>query len=211
MEKLPISLCVITHNSGGRLKSLIEYHRDIVQEVLVADQESTDGTYEEAKQLADFVFKRRCKGTSDPDRNWLFSLANNPWVLYLDDDERLEDDTKANLAEIIKLEVDAIWLKRNNFIDGIDASQICGPDPQCRLFRVGAVNFPERIHTYPEPASNIRVAYLDYGIRHDRTYQGLVKANRDREIIANEAEKRTQDEFLTKVDGFLNNGLRPSK
>jgi glycosyltransferase involved in cell wall biosynthesis len=211
MEKLPISLCIITHNSAGRLRGLITSLREIVNEVLVADQHSTDGTYEDAKALADFVFQRRHKGTADPDRNWLFNLANNNWVLYLDDDELLEEDTKAALADIIKLEVDAIWFKRNNYIDGIDARQICGEDPQCRLFRVGSVNFPDRIHKYPEPANGVRVAYLDYGIRHDRTYEGLVKANKDREIIANAEEKKIQDDFIKKVDSFLKHGLRPSK
>lgn len=208
---LPISLCVIVHNSSGRLRKLIESHRDVVSEVIVIDQFSTDGTYEEALELADFVVQRRYKGTADPDRNWAFDLASKDYVLYLDDDECLTEETKKALPEILATKADAFWLKRDNYVDGIDIREIAGDDIQCRLFKKGSVRFPSRIHKYPEPAADLKTFYLDCAIRHDRGYDQMVKANRAREVVANQDEKNLQDDFLNKVTDYLKTGLRPSR
>lgn len=208
--KLPITLCAIVRNSGGKLKNLIANCRPFAVEVVIADQGSTDGTYEQALELADMVIKRRPKGTADPDRNFVFQLGNQPWVLYLDDDETLEDDTITALPELLNSGADIIWLRRNNFIDGVDASAICGPDLQCRLFKQGAVRFPDKIHEYPQPADNVKTLYSKFAIKHERTREGLLKANRDRERIASPEARKAQDEFLAKVEAFFNNGLRPS-
>lgn len=208
---LPITLCCVVRNANGRLRKLIENHRDVVSEVIVIDQCSTDGTYEEALELADFVIQRRNKGTADPDRNFCFNLASNDYVLYLDDDEALTDETKNLLPAIIEADADAYWFRRENFVDGIDIQQIVGEDPQCRLFKKGAVRFPSRIHKYPEAAVDIKVFYLNCAIRHDRAYDQLVKSNRAREVIANTEEKKLQDSFISKVSDFLTTGLRPSR
>lgn len=208
---LPISLCCIVRNSGGRLRKLIEYHRDVVSEIIVCDQFSNDGTYEEALELADFVVQRRPKGTADPDRNWAFDLASKDYVLYLDDDECLTEETKKALPDILAAKADAYWLKRDNYVDGIDIREIAGEDLQCRLFKRGSVRFPSRIHKYPEPAVDLKTFYLDCAIRHDRGYDQMVKANRAREVIANKDEKKLQDDFLDKVTDYLKTGLRPSR
>lgn len=208
---LPITLCCIVRNAGGRLRKLIENHRDVVSEVVVVDQHSTDGTYEEALELADFVVQRRHKGTADPDRNFAFSLASNDYVLYLDDDECLTEEAKTLLPLALETKADAFWFKRDNFVDGIDIREIAGEDPQCRLFKKGAVRFPSRIHKYPEPAVDIKVFHLDCAIRHDRSYDQLLKANRAREAVANEEEKKLQDNFIEKLTNYLTTGLRPSR
>lgn len=208
---LPISLVCIVRNSNGRLRKLIESHREVVSEVIVVDQYSTDGTYEEALELADFVVQRRHKGTADPDRNWAFDLASKDYVLYLDDDEALTDEAKALLPDIVKANADAYWFKRDNYVDGIDIRSIAGDDIQCRLFKKGAVQFPSRIHKYPKPAQDLKVFYLDCAIRHDRGFHQMVNANKAREIVANDEEKRVQDDFLASVTDYLKTGLRPSR
>lgn len=211
MNHLPISLCCIVRNANGRLKKLIESHRDIVSEVVVVDQYSTDGTYEEALELADFVVQRRPKGTADPDRNFAFSLASQDYVLYLDDDECLTDEAKSLLPAIIEASADVYWFKRDNYVDGVDIREIAGDDIQCRLFKKGAVKFPSRIHKYPEPAIDIKTFYLNCAIRHDRGFTQMVNANRAREVVANEDERKIQDDFIKRVTNFLTTGLRPSR
>ncbi len=202
---------MICRNAAGRLKKLIESHRDIVSEVIVVDQFSTDGTYEEAEKYADFVVQRRCKGTADPDRNWAFDLASKDYILYLDDDEGLTEEAKKALPDILAAGADAYWFKRDNYVDGIDISEISGEDLQCRLFKRGAVKFPNRIHKYPEPDVDIRTFYLDVAIRHDRGYDQMVKANKSREVVANDSEKELQDNFIARVTDYLKTGLRVSR
>jgi glycosyltransferase involved in cell wall biosynthesis len=200
---LPISLVAIVRNAGGRVKALIEKHRDVVSEVIIVDQMSTDGTYEEALQYADKVFRKRNKGTADPDRNWAFSLASQPYVLYLDDDEYLTDEAKQVLPHVLATDGDVFWLKRQNFVDGVSIEEIMGDDIQCRLFKCGAVRFPDEIHRYPEQAVNTKVFYLDVAIRHDRTFAQLVKSNKAREVIASKEDIEKQNSFISKVEALL--------
>lgn len=204
----PITLVCICRNAGGRLKKLIESHREIVSEVIVIDQFSTDGTYEEAEQLADFVVQRRCKGTADPDRNFAFSLASQDYVLYLDDDETLTEEAKKALPAILEARADAYWFKRDNWVDGVDIKEIVGDDMQCRLFKRGSLKFPSRIHTFPEPATDIKTLYLNVSIRHDRTLAQLVRANKAREAVADEEAKQLQDRFIAKVTDYLKKGSK---
>jgi hypothetical protein len=205
----PISLVAIVRNAKGRVKTLIERHKDVVAETIIIDQGSTDGTYEEALQCADKVFKRRCKGTADPDRNWAFSLASQPYVLYLDDDEYLTDAAKSKLPEIMATDAEIFWFKRSNYVDGISINEILGDDIQCRLFKKGAVRFPDQIHTYPEAAVRnsqgrpIKTFYLDVAIRHDRTLEGLKASNKAREVVADEKAKALQDKFVADVEALL--------
>lgn len=216
--KLPISLIAIVRNANGRLRKLIEAHRDIVSEVVIVDQFSDDGTYEEALELADQVYRRRCKGTSDPDRDWAFSLAKNPYVLYLDDDEALTDEAKKLLPDLVKCGADAFWMKRQNFVDGVDIESILGEDPQCRLFRKGCVRFPNEIHQYPEVANNAKVFFLDCAIVHNRTMDQIVKANKARHGTASPKNRENQDKFVDAVrrlikdsDGFTDNWYSPAQ
>jgi glycosyltransferase involved in cell wall biosynthesis len=181
----------------------VEKHRDVVAEVIIVDQYSDDGTYEEALQCADKVFRKRRKGTSDPDRNWAFALASNPYVLYLDDDECLTDEAKALLPTVLATNGDIFWVKRQNFVDGVDIKEVLGDDIQCRLFKKGAVRFPDRIHAYPEPAQDTKVFYLDCAIRHDRTLEGLKAANKAREAVASPEAKKLQDDFVEAVEAVL--------
>ena len=203
MEKLPISLCIITRNSADRLEEMVNKHKGFVSEVVIADQSSTDGTWEVVQKVADKPVRRRHKGTADLDRNWLFSLAKGPWILYLDDDEYLSPKAIKALPELIKDNVDVYWIKEKNLVNGVDIEEILGDDPHPRLFKKGAVRFPDQIHTYPEPADNVSVAYVDYYIVHDRTLDKIKEANRARNPIASPEQIQAQETFISKCEELL--------
>jgi len=203
MKKLPISLCVITRNSADRIEEMVKKHRNVVSEVIIADQSSTDGTWEIVQRIADVPIKRRCKGTADPDRNWVFKMAKNPWVLYLDDDEYLDEKCVKALPRLLEDDIDIYWLKERNLVDGVDIKEILGDDPHPRLFKKGSIRFPDVIHTYPEAANDTNVAYIDYHIVHDRTLDKIKKSNRDRNSIASPEHIQQQEAFIKKVEELL--------
>ena len=202
-EKLPITLCVITCNSEDRIKDMILKNKEVVSEVLVVVQESKDDTAARAREAGAVVIERRRKGTSDPDRNWLFALANTPWVLYLDDDEYISPELKENIESLIKENVDIYWLKRTNLVDGVDIFKILGHDMQPRLFRKGALNFPDQIHTYPSPASEAMPAFVEYPIIHERTLEQVKKGNRVRNNGADPRMIEMQEKFIMNVEALL--------
>jgi len=202
-KPLPITLCVITANSGKRIKDVVLKHKKYVSEVLVVVQKSEDDTLARAREVADCVIERRNKGTSDPDRNWLFDLASNPWVLYLDDDEFISPKLAKNLKKLIESNVDVFWLQRDNFVNNKDISAILGKDYQARLFRKGSLRFPDEIHTYPTLANEAISAYVDYPIIHKRGLEQLKKSNRARNCVASREQIGNQEKFIADVERYL--------
>jgi glycosyltransferase involved in cell wall biosynthesis len=202
-QKLPITLCIIAHNEENIIKDCILKHKDVVSETLVIDQASTDRTADRAREAGAMVIPRRCKGTSDPDRDWLFALASNEWILYLDSDEYASKNLKKKLKQLIKEDVDIYWMKRTNLVDGVDIQPILGNDMQARLFRKGSLNYPDEIHTYPQPHKGARVAFVEYDIIHDRNLKDLKKSNRNRNVIASREQVGMQEQFIAKVENYL--------
>lgn len=203
LKQLPITLVMVVRNSNGRLKDVIKAHRDIVSEVVVVDQSSDDGTYEEALEHADFVFKRTNKGRCEPDRNFAFTTGSHDWVLNLDDDEYLDDKTKERLSEYLASGADIVWFNRRNYVDKKDLSDVIGNDPQCRLFRRGTLNWPDAMHRYPEPRQGAQVYFSDGWINHYRTLEGLKSANRKRNRVASPQEIQLQEQFISNVESAL--------
>ncbi len=201
--KLPISLVIICHNSADKVIKVIEYHRPYVSEVVVVDQGSTDDSYTKLKPFTDLITKRRCKGYSDPDRQWAYSLGTQPFILALDDDEFLQQDCLDNLENLLQSGSDAIWFKRNNLVDGISITEAFGEDPQCRLWKQGALKWPDQMHTYPSCANGVKTLFSDFWIDHIRTLEGLKKSNYSRNNVANPEIKRMQDEFILRCERFL--------
>lgn len=203
MEKLPITLCIITRNSEDRIEKVINKHKDFVSQILVVDQESEDSTAQRAEGAGAFVITRRVKGTSDPDRNWLFNMADYEWVLYLDDDEYIDVQDYNELKKIMQIGVDAIWFKRTNLVDGVDIGKVLGEDLQCRLFKKGATNWADAIHTYPKCAEGVKVLFTEIPMIHERTLEGLKASNRGRNAIASPEQIKTQEGFIKQVEEVL--------
>ena len=203
MEKLPISLCVISHNSGSKLLELIEKHRDLVSEVIVLDQGSTDGTEDLLKGEVDVFVKRRHKGFCEPDREYCFSLAKNEYVLNLDDDEELSQELKEKLPTLIKSRGDIFFFKRKNLVDGVDIHELMGDDIQPRLWKRGSLRWGVKLHEYPEPALNTKVFFINENIVHKRTLEGLKKSNKARNRIADDLNHQKQVNFVAAVEDYV--------
>lgn len=203
MDKLPISLVVITYNDADRLEKLLTKHKPLVAEVIVVDQGSTDHTRKVCDALADKTFYRRRKGVSDPDRQWAHSLGSQPYVLYLDTDESLSEEAEKLLPEVVKADFDCVWFNRQNFVDGVDIYPILKDDPQLRLFKRGSVRYPEKDHHYPEVATNVKMLHSEANILHNRDMEGMKKAHRSRESLYSPKHVEMQNRFLSEVEKLL--------
>lgn len=209
MEVLPISLCVVTHNSEGRLKKLIEHHRPYFAEIVVVDQWSTDGTWEDAQELADIAVRKRKKGFVEPERQYCVDLSTQPWVLVLDDDEEVSPELLSALPELLATGADVFWFKFKNLVEGVDIHPILGDDPHLRLFRRGAVRWPEQMHGWPEKATQAIVLYSDLQVIHHRSWDKTVKSNKARESLAPSEVVTMQNSFLREVEKLLKkNGVK---
>ena len=97
-KKLPISCFVIAQDESDRITNTIESVIDFVDEVIVIDSGSTDGTQELAKQLGCKVFFNTWSGYG-PQKRFGEDCARNEWLLNLDADEYLSDEIKSEILQ----------------------------------------------------------------------------------------------------------------
>ena len=98
-NKLPISFFIIAQDEADRITNTIESVIDIVDEVIVIDSGSTDGTQDLARQLGCKVFFNKWKGYG-PQKRFGEDCAKNEWLLNLDADEYLSDEIKSEILQI---------------------------------------------------------------------------------------------------------------
>lgn len=149
--KLSLSLVINTHQSESTLARAIR-SVPAAGEVVVMDMASEDKTVEVARALGARVYRHRPLGFVEPARAAAVARARQPWVLILDADEELSPALARRLPELIsaKNQVEAYYLPRRNLVFGT-ALRAGGwwPDYQLRLFRVGQVEWSDRLHQPP--------------------------------------------------------------
>ncbi|MFS4467379.1 glycosyltransferase family 2 protein [Maribacter sp. 2210JD10-5] len=142
-EKL--SALIITYNEIGYIEKCIE-SISFVDEILVVDSFSTDGTYEF------LVAHPKVKVIQNPFENFTaqksFALkqASNDWVLFLDADEIVSSDLQEEVLDTISAQKDivAYWFYRQ-FMFQDEKLRFSGwqTDKNYRLFRKSKVKFSD--------------------------------------------------------------------
>jgi hypothetical protein len=136
-----LTVNILTRTSQNRLARLVGEISDFADEILIGvDAESTDGTYELARSLADVVYRFRLPGQLSPARMLAFDYATGDWILSLDDDEGLEENFDTFLPALLHDgSIDHAWFLRK-WIVNLDPCEYLHagpwhPDFQLRLFR----------------------------------------------------------------------------
>ncbi|OGM13582.1 hypothetical protein A3A76_03330 [Candidatus Woesebacteria bacterium RIFCSPLOWO2_01_FULL_39_23] len=121
---------------------------DFSDEIIIIDDFSGDKTVAIAKKLSAKVFKRKLNDNFAAQRNFGLDKASWEWVLFLDPDERISDNTAAEILIAIKEENYAgFYFKRNDYFAGKLLSH--GEVGSVRLLRLGrkdAGRWTRRIH-----------------------------------------------------------------
>ena len=96
-------LCVIilTKNEEKDIEAAIQNARQCADEVLVVDSGSTDRTVELAKKNGARVVFREWDNDFAAQRNFALTQTEADWVLYLDADERMNDQLLAAVKKIV--------------------------------------------------------------------------------------------------------------
>lgn len=96
-----LSLCVIVRNGREDLERCINSARPYVDEIVVVDTGSTDGTLELLPKLAHRFRSTRWQDDFSAARNEALELATGEWVLVLDADESLDGQHALLLREAL--------------------------------------------------------------------------------------------------------------
>ena len=101
MNKIPLSVVVITKNEEKNIGNCLGSAKNWADEILVVDDESADGTIMEAEKYADRILRRRMDNEGKH-RNWAYAQAKNEWVLSLDADEYVTEELKDEISTAIR-------------------------------------------------------------------------------------------------------------
>ena len=113
-----VSLCLIVKDEIDYLEGCIESARSLVDDIVVVDTGSSDGTDSLAARLGATVSHVPFEGDFSAARNAALALATGDWIIFLDADERLVQGYRGALERCLRESPDDVWalrLLRYNF------------------------------------------------------------------------------------------------
>jgi (heptosyl)LPS beta-1,4-glucosyltransferase len=177
---MTIAAALVVRNEAHRIAETLSALRPVVDEIVVVDQDSDDGTDAIVRPLCDLLIRDRLWGFSEPSRELSETRATADWIFVLDADEALTFDLCADLRGLITdASVDMYALRRDTFIDGT----LWVTEHHNRLYRRGTAIHDNRLHTTVQPRHRARRRILQTPcIEHRKT-----RAEQDADYVRYEA------------------------
>ena len=189
-----LTLCMIVKDEARNLPRSLAPLMSYVDEAVVVDTGSTDGTPELAARLGALVHPFAWSHDFAAARNFSLEQATGDWVLWLDGDNRLPEEDAGLLKSLVQRPGDAIlW-----------ATEILEPGGgrllQKRLFpRHPEIRFHYRVHeqlfhppTLAQVVTPLRIYHWGYEDRHLRR----AKAQRNLTYLLADLKERPDDFYL---------------
>ncbi len=98
-----LSLCMIVKNEEKNLSACLDSVQDVANEILILDTGSTDNTVSIAKNSGAIVRHFKWCDDFSAARNESIKHARGEWILWLDGDEQLDENSKQELRTICDL------------------------------------------------------------------------------------------------------------
>ena len=120
IDKLPITVVILTKNEEQEVPHAIASARDDYAEVAVLDSYSSDRTVEVAQQAGASVYQNEFKGYASQ-RNFALKMMPklHDWVFFVDADERITPELTAELRDNFNRLVDEgfgmVYMRRKDF------------------------------------------------------------------------------------------------
>ena len=138
----PVAVVMISLNEGHNIRDTLQNITGWAQEVFLVDSCSQDATVDIALEFGIHIVQRRFRGFGD---QWNFALSElpirAPWTMKLDPDERLTDELKLSINEIVTSDnADAIVLERRLWFMG---KVLPVKQPILRLWKTGYCRFTD--------------------------------------------------------------------
>ncbi len=99
--KLPLSALIITYNEEKHIAEILE-QLDFVDEIIVVDSYSADKTVAIANTFEKVKTYQNKFIDFSSQRNFAIDCARNPWILFIDADERLTPELKSEIIETVQ-------------------------------------------------------------------------------------------------------------
>lgn len=146
-----ITVVILTKNEEKDIVAAIRNAQKLTDKVLIVDSGSTDKTVALAEDNDAKVVYRAWDNDFAAQRNFALEHIDTDWILYLDADERMNDELIANIAKTANSDKKAMYrLERRNSAFGRDFKYgVLGPDSVVRLFPATGVIWEGKVHERP--------------------------------------------------------------
>lgn len=197
-----VTVVVLTKNEEQNIVEVINNAKKCADKVLIVDSGSTDKTVELAKTVGAQVIYRAWDNDFSAQRNFALDKVETEWVLYLDADERLNDELIDAIKKATKKDDDIQYkIKRKSVAFGRKFNYgVLKPDFVPRLFITHHVKWVNKVHEHPvcEDKAEILTGYIEH-----YTYTGweqwLKKFDQYTTIWAQNAYENGKKTTLTKA------------
>lgn len=140
MGKVPLSVAIITKNEEKNLRLCLQ-SVSFARQIIIVDSGSTDGTLQIAAEFGCEIYKEAWHGFG-PQKQLAIDKCREPWILILDADERIPQETAEVIQSIVsgeKIKEVGFSFPRKNYFQGRWIKHAgWWPDRIIRLFRQGA-------------------------------------------------------------------------
>lgn len=168
-----ISVILATFNEEKNIKDCLESIHQLADEIVIVDGTSTDKTVEIAKKYTDKIFIKENPPMFHINKQMAIDKATGDWILYLDADERVTPELRAEILRLTKDQrpetkdyFNGYWVPRKNIIFGKwIKNPFWWPDYQLRLFKKGTAYLPcKSVHEQPKLTG--KAGYLKNSLVH---------------------------------------------
>lgn len=189
MRENTVSLCMIVKDEEVYLKRCLDSVSNQVDEIIIVDTGSTDSTVSIAKEYEAKIFTYEWDKDFAAARNFSLEKAQSDYVLVLDADEYLDENT--DIQNAIKEQKDIYIINFKNYSDGGYVTK----HQAIRLFKNSiGLKYSGKIHEHLNIADfdNLTNDISEFNIHHDgyknETYHKKNKYNRNLEILEKEVK-----------------------
>lgn len=164
MDKLTV--VILTKNEELNIIEVVKNAQQVAKLVLVVDSGSSDNTVLLAKSHGANVVFRAWDNDFSAQRNFALEHVDTEWVLYLDADERLNEQLCEAIKKVItKNENRQYSIKRKSVAFGKEFNYgVLKPDFVPRLFKTSHVQWVNKVHEKPLCEDKLEV--LEGFIKH---------------------------------------------
>lgn len=210
-----ITVVILTKNEEQNIVEVITNAKKCTDEVLIIDSGSNDKTVEFARAACAKVIFRSWDNDFSAQRNFALQYVTTPWVLYLDADERLNDELINAIKKVIEKDDNIQYrIKRKSVAFGRKFNYgVLKPDFVLRLFKTRHVKWVNKVHERPicEDRFEILPGYVEH-YTYTSWEQWLKKFDQYTTIWAENAYGNGEKTTLTKAlfhatFGFIQMGI----
>ena len=179
---MKLSVGIITFNEENRIGKTLDSIKDLADEIIIVDSESSDRTVQIAESKGAKIFIEKWKGYG-AQKNSVLEKCKGEWVLLIDADEVISVQLKEKIKKIINSEKtsnNVYKIKLRNIAFGREIKFGGWDDYVIRLWKNGVVKISGReVHEKYETTEKIgKIKEKIIHYTYDNIYEFLEKLNR---------------------------------